>query len=321
MQLATTDDLDVVILDPNDPERRMVFRGHEECSPYLAFSPNSELLVSSGDDVTVRIWRLPDEFIDGRVDEEPVFVLEGHERGIICVAFAADSSVLASGSFDGTVRFWSMTDGSQIQIVEDPDGHRIESIGFSSDSTSDGGGFLAIGGVSAFIRIVGGRLWQDVLEKIELINGPVANSISLSGSASYSPQSGLSGSVLFAEGRMDSYHAILYSFDTKERTRLLPESKCIGCLAFSPDSSLIIVCENVNVHILNSSDLTTLRVLATECSWITSAVLSADNTLLALIDDECQLAITDAITGEILYCPLLAYSGSAVFRPQTVILL
>ena len=69
--------------------------GHdEERVWYVSWSPDGELLATSGSDRTVRIWQ----------DEEQVSKLEdAHERTIRCVEWSKCGRMLACASFDATV--------------------------------------------------------------------------------------------------------------------------------------------------------------------------------------------------------------------------
>ena len=106
----------------------------------VAFSPNGELLATSGDKENVtRLWRTstgqPLAIVEGTaprfspgghvlvtIDKKtvklweaetgaPKFTLTGHEGNITAVAFSSDGSKVATGSDDGTVRLWDVATG------------------------------------------------------------------------------------------------------------------------------------------------------------------------------------------------------------------
>ncbi len=72
-------------------------KGHTNVIYSLAWSPNSTLLASGGEDNTIRLW----DPLTGYA----VHVLEGHTAPVICVAFSANGALLASKANDG-IRLW-----------------------------------------------------------------------------------------------------------------------------------------------------------------------------------------------------------------------
>ncbi|GAB4575916.1 MAG: hypothetical protein Kow0077_29800 [Anaerolineae bacterium] len=66
----------------------------------LAFSPDSRLLASAGQDGTVRVW----ESATGR----EVMAFRGHPQAVLSLAFAPNGRLLASGGADGAVMLWEI---------------------------------------------------------------------------------------------------------------------------------------------------------------------------------------------------------------------
>lgn len=79
------------------PLRALIGHGGQIGS--LAFSPNGQLIVSSANDQTVRLWRIADGMQIGMINLE----------GAGSVAFAPDSHTVAIGAFN-TVYLWSVAD-------------------------------------------------------------------------------------------------------------------------------------------------------------------------------------------------------------------
>src|SRR5215475_4271527 len=86
---------------------RAVLEGHKRLVTCLAISPDSRLLASASDDMTVRLWNLPDGALLKTIvcldyyDHEDFYPPLGVEP-IECIAFSPDVRILAIGySGDG----------------------------------------------------------------------------------------------------------------------------------------------------------------------------------------------------------------------------
>jgi WD40 repeat protein len=66
----------------------------------VAFTVGGERALTTSDDGTIRMWRLP----DGRAEH----VLAGHAGPVTGLALRGDGRFLASTAGDGTIRIWSM---------------------------------------------------------------------------------------------------------------------------------------------------------------------------------------------------------------------
>ncbi|KAF9090797.1 WD_REPEATS_REGION domain-containing protein, partial [Mortierella sp. GBA35] len=99
----------------------------------MAFSPDSEQIISGGGDGRASLWQLS--------MEEPLLVMEGHTKNLACVAFSPCGTQIALAGGDNTVRLWSLTTGEEdfvldcqansiINIAYSPTGHQFASIGW-----------------------------------------------------------------------------------------------------------------------------------------------------------------------------------------------
>ncbi|UUM20726.1 NACHT domain-containing protein [Mycoavidus sp. SF9855] len=94
----------------------------------VAFSGDSNWLVSGSWDNTVRLWSVSDN------NRSLVHTYSEHKDWVISVAFSEDSKWLASGSYDKTVKLWNVfNDRSLVHTYVGHEGE-VNSVAFSKDS-------------------------------------------------------------------------------------------------------------------------------------------------------------------------------------------
>ncbi len=154
--------------------------GHTNYVNSIAFSPDSQFLVSGGKDATVRLWRVADGALRG---------VMSHPNEVTAVTFSPNGQTLASSSMTGSVRLWRVTDGQLLfTLVGNP---WVTSVAFSPDSqilaSGHAGGYGA--GVVRLWRVSDGTLLQtleghtDVVEAVAISpNGQIVASASRDGS-------------------------------------------------------------------------------------------------------------------------------------------
>jgi len=134
------DDL-VKIWDISKGECIKALSGHTNRVQAVAFSPNDQMLLVSGDkDCKVRIW-------DIRQEEPLLHTLSGHKDWIRTIAISPDGQTIASGSYDNTIKIWALQTGECLNTLE---GHtdKVRSVAFSPDGQT-----LASGSYDSTIRL------------------------------------------------------------------------------------------------------------------------------------------------------------------------
>lgn len=113
--------------------------GHWRRVQSVAFNPDGTVLVSGGQDGTVRLW-------DAEGGHE-LAVLEGHNDEVREVAFSPDGSLIASVGYDGRTILWDVKKRGVRRTLPRMDG-RLRGVAFSPD-----GGRLATVGEDRIVHI------------------------------------------------------------------------------------------------------------------------------------------------------------------------
>jgi hypothetical protein len=133
---------------------RRSFSAHSGGVNTLAMSKNNEILVTGGEDGTVKIWNFAVGLDSG---EFPLLhTLEGHDNAVLSVAISPNAAKIASGSWDSTIKIW---DGNTGELLQTLSGHSqmVTALAISPD-----GRVLASGSKDSTVK-----LWN--LETGELI--------------------------------------------------------------------------------------------------------------------------------------------------------
>ena len=111
-------------------------KAHDGICWYSAWSPDSQLLASCGQDRKIRLWKYCDrKLIPVQVESRPD---EVHSRTIRKVAWRGDSRLLAAVSFDSTVSLWYLdSTGSQLRYLTKLSGQESEVKGVTFSPCGD----------------------------------------------------------------------------------------------------------------------------------------------------------------------------------------
>ena len=97
---------------------------HQGIVTMAVFSPNGELLASTGEDGNTVLWN----WREGQV----IRVLKGHVGGVLLAAFSPDGKTLATGGRDAKVILWDVNTGTQRTVIDDHQG-AVSAVIYSQD--------------------------------------------------------------------------------------------------------------------------------------------------------------------------------------------
>jgi WD40 repeat protein len=104
----------------------------------IRFSPDGNLVATSGDDRMIRLW----DTTSGQLVRE----LEGHKDWVQTLAFAPDGKYLLSGSNDRTARLWDIASGQPAHVFVHP--NTVDAVSFSPDGKT-----IATGSSDKLVRL------------------------------------------------------------------------------------------------------------------------------------------------------------------------
>ncbi|KAG9390876.1 Protein tyrosine kinase [Carpediemonas membranifera] len=138
----------IKLWDSETGKRIKTLKGHTDDVTSIAFTSDSESLISGSWDQTAKVWW---ELWDC---EQTITTMKGHTDTIECVAVSPDGNIVVSGSRDHTVKVWNVSEDKLERTLDGQSGF-ITSLAFSAD-----GRLLASGSSASSIRIWDTRTWQ-----------------------------------------------------------------------------------------------------------------------------------------------------------------
>jgi WD40 repeat protein len=224
--------------------------GHTKRILDLAFTSEGKHLVSSSQDMNIKVWDVENAqevhtFQMTSVDmadidissKQPLLASaeaiwdlrsfqEIHvlERGLIypgTVAFSPEGSTLALGLFEQEITLWNVTTGQPVSSFERQEENRTKRMAFSPDGTS-----LAVGVIDGTVRLY------------DLVSGEIEKTLKYSGETdihdlAYSPD----GKYLATGGRMPA--VILWDVPRGEVDKVFRLTDNAISMDFSPDGSIL----------------------------------------------------------------------------------
>jgi WD40 repeat protein len=230
-----TDNNNILVWNVDLHQEKIIFKGHR-FGPFgriysIAFNRDCNLLASSSQDSTTRLWDLATGEQYGTLqNEEPVY----------SISFSPKDSILVCGSSGGNVEIWDVKSKSRLDILKS-NLSSINSVAFSSD-----GSMLAIGGDDNWVDgkyrnsdFVNAKFLQILDMKTKKVSYVLDGHSDQVNSVAFS----LNGQVL-ASGSKDGNVKLWDVNSGKEILTLLPQinekpPSEITSVAFSPDGQLL----------------------------------------------------------------------------------
>lgn len=250
----------------------------------IDFSPDGQLIATAGDDNLVKIW-----FADSGTIKTTLF---GHEDYVIALDFSPDSTRLISGGQDSTVILWDIAGGSYDTL-------RSENIGsITAVSFSPNGDRIMAGAYKSVV------VWDAFSrEEIQQLSGNRASLYDVD----FSPDS----SSMFTSS---SGIKVFDWVNGLERFNLSAHSGEVNSVAFSADGNLMVTgswdytaklwAANLKIETLRLKEIQTIN---------SNASYSPDGKWIAVVGNNGQILIYDALTGDVMY----EYFGyDVLFNPQ-----
>jgi WD40 repeat protein len=237
------EDLSIQLIRLPDKELLHTLTGHTDIIGKLRFSPDGDRLVSASHDTWVRIWNM-----DG--NEVHAFQPTGagdFPNEVLGMGISPDGTMLATIPFDGPVKIWDLEDYQLIRELGAFGGYDTSDIAFSPD-----GQFVAADTANGLF------LWRTS-DGTELLGGnPGTNSMAMA----FSPD----GRFLAYSEIGEKFDVVLSSPDgSKEIRRLEGHPSPVWELFFSPDSSLLLSADGVEIRIWRVEDGQLLVVGKSAC--------------------------------------------------------
>lgn len=206
-------------------------------------------------------------------------LMKGHTKPVWCVAWSPDDKWVASGSADNTVRVWDIATGNE-QITLTGHNEPVSDLAWSPN-----GALFATSSADGSIRI-----WD--LETQQVLT--VFETSGWINSIAWSPD----GRSLVSGGN-DSQLRI-WDIDKERQLHSLDDKSPIWDVAWITDAVIASAGATNQIHLWNTSNGETLRILKGHSAIIHGIACSPDKTMVVSVSGDLTARIWDINTGELI---------------------
>ena len=249
--------------------------GHEAAVTKLAFSPDSQRIVSSSLDGTVRVW-------DSKTGRQVGSPLPGHRGPVRGVAFSADGALIASGGDDSVLRIWKGNPGRPIGISRNV-GAVIRAVAVSPNDTA-----IVSNGKDNSLQLWSLATGKPLGAAFNGHNGEVST-VAFSPSGKQIVSGGADGIVQF------------WNVTTNQSAPILPplSNERVRSVAYSPDGLRAVSAGDDNaLHIWDAASAQAVGIpLEGHTDSVTAVVFSPDGKMIVSGSEDATARLWDAEKG------------------------